>query len=107
MATICASCGQATETIICPRCDVGATEPATVRAERADARAGTAAVVIAVLFGVGWPLFALVIGVYGIYRLSRLPADYAGARVWRRLGIIAVVLLALWWGMFRRIMMGG
>ena len=107
METICASCGQTTETIICPRCDAGATKPATVRGERADARAGKAAIVIAVLFSVGWPLFALVVGVYGVYRLSRVPADYPGARVWKWLGTIAVVLLALWWGMFRRVMMSG
>jgi hypothetical protein len=105
---ICASCGQPTPAgaILCPRCDVNdakGVQPELLRGQRADARAGKLAVIASVIFAVGFPSFAILLGVFGIHRLSRVPAGVPGIVLWRWLGIVIVVLIAAFWGALRRV----
>ena len=108
MDIICASCGQPTPSgaILCPRCDVNdakGVRTAPLRGQRADARAGKLAVIASVLFAVGFPSFAILLGIFGIYRLSRVPRDVPGVVFWRWCGIVIVVLIAAFWGALRRV----
>lgn len=54
------------------------------------------------VLGIGFPGFAMLVGLYGLFRLSRLSRDVPGVRRWRAFGIVAVILLAMFWGMLRR-----
>ena len=62
---------------------------------------------MSVILGFAVPLFALLLGLYGVYRLTRMPDEARSAFYWRWIGTIVVVLLALYWGMRERVMRGG
>jgi hypothetical protein len=107
MQIVCASCDEPTpdDAIVCPRCEarVAAEMPhPTVRSQRSDIRAGKAAIVMTFIFGIGFPGFAMLVGLYGLYRLSRVSSDVPGVGRWRWFGVFGVVILALFWGMLRR-----
>jgi hypothetical protein len=100
---VCASCGRATPeaAIVCPSCDAGpsAAEPLrSARREFSDLRAGRAAVVLGFVIGVGMPLVGIASGVYGLYRLFRVPDDVRGVRAWRAFGVVTVMIVAFLWG---------
>ena len=107
MQIVCASCDEPTpdDSIVCPRCStqtVSDTSGATPRTQRAHLRAGKTAVVMTFILGIGFPSFAILVGLYGLYRLSHVSGSVPGAAAWRWVGIVAVVLLALFWGVLRR-----
>ena len=62
---------------------------------------------MSVILGLAVPLFALPLGLYGVYRLTRMPDDSRSALYWRWIGIAVVILLALYWGMRERVMRAG
>jgi hypothetical protein len=103
---VCASCGRATpgDAVICPRCDQQPLqEPASPPSSHAsNTRAGKAAVVLSIVLGAGSPLFGLLVGFYGLYRLSRVPSDSRALVRWRRFGVIVLVLLGVYWGILER-----
>ena len=55
------------------------------------------------IFAVGFPSLAILLGIFGIFRLSRVPGDVPGTALWRWLGIVIVVLVAAFWGALRRV----
>jgi hypothetical protein len=107
LETICDSCGAATPegAIICPDCDreniTGATPAGGSHVS--NLRAGKASVVLSIVVGAGAPLPGLLVALYGLYRLSRVPNDISGVTRWRRLGVFVTVLLGVYWGIHSRL----
>jgi hypothetical protein len=107
LQTICDSCGATTPegAIICPDCDresiAGATPAGASHVS--NLRAGKASVVLSIVVGAGAPVPGLLVALYGLYRLARVPNDISGVTRWRSFGVFVTVLLGVYWGIHGRI----